>query len=101
MLLEYRLRLKSKSRIEVGRNLILMVSGRATRGHTGMTKAIFFDREPIATDIAENPIANDLCFVLQRANRIISRGADSALRATGLTAEQTLLLAAIAEAGVP
>lgn len=78
-----------------------MVSERAVRGHTGMTKTIFFDREPIATDIPEIPIANDLCFVLQRANRIISRGADSALRATGLTAEQTLLLAAIAEAGSP
>lgn len=66
-----------------------------------MTKTIVFDREPMAIDIAESIIAADLCFVLQRANRVISRGADSALRATGLTVEQTLLLAAIAEAGSP
>lgn len=44
-------------------------------------------------------IDNDLCFVLQRASRIISRGADDALRSTGLTVEQTILLLAIGQAG--
>jgi DNA-binding MarR family transcriptional regulator len=100
MLLDNRSRSKSKSHIEVKRNLILMVSERAVRGHTGMTKTIFFDREPIATDIPEIPIAT--IYALYFSGPIaLFRAALTLLRATGLTAEQTLLLAAIAEAGSP
>lgn len=66
-----------------------------------MAKPILLNQRSLTTDIAEIPISDDLCFVLQRANRVISRGADSALRAAGLTGEQTLLLAAIAEAVSP
>lgn len=36
-------------------------------------------------------IDNHVCFVVQRASRIISRSADNALRSTGLTVEQTIL----------
>jgi DNA-binding MarR family transcriptional regulator len=60
-----------------------------------------FDREMVRTEIAKSPIDNDLCFVVQQANRLITRRADAALRTTGLTAEQTLLLSAIGEAGSP
>jgi DNA-binding MarR family transcriptional regulator len=58
------------------------------------------DRESIEDEITNSPLAEDLCFVLQ-AHRVISRRVDTSLRATGLTAEQSLLLAAIAEAGSP
>jgi hypothetical protein len=93
MLLDNRSRSKSKSHIEVKRNLILMVSERAVRGHTGMTKTISFDREPIATDIPEIPIAT--IYALYFSGPIaLFRAALTLLRATGLTAEQTLLLAA-------
>ncbi len=51
--------------------------------------------------MVENPLAGDLCFAVQRTNRIISRQVNDALRSTGLTAEQIFLLAAIGEAGSP
>lgn len=51
--------------------------------------------------MAAGNVDADLCFVVQRANRTISRGADTALRTVGVTAGQTLLMAAIAEAGSP
>lgn len=47
----------------------------------------------------ENPLAGNLCFAMQRTNRIISRQINDALRSTGLTAEQIFLLTAINEAG--
>lgn len=51
--------------------------------------------------IVENPLAGDLCFAVQRTNRIISRQVNDALCSIGLTAEQIFLLAAIGEAGSP
>lgn len=66
-----------------------------------MAKPAFSDRGSIDNGITGSPIDNDLCFVLQRAHRVMSRRAGTALRAAGLTAEQTLLLAAIAEASSP
>lgn len=51
--------------------------------------------------MVENQLAGDLCFAVQRTNRIISRQVNDALRSTGLTAEQIFLLAAIGEAGCP
>ena len=78
MLLDNRSRSKSKSHIEVKRNLILMVSERAVRGHTGMTKTIFFDREPIATDIPEIPIATIYALYFSGPIALFRCGADSA-----------------------
>ncbi|MEN0119233.1 MAG: MarR family transcriptional regulator [Agrobacterium cavarae] len=59
------------------------------------------DRGSIKAGMVENPLAWDLCFAVQRTNRIISRQVNEALRSTGLTAEQIFLLAAIGEAGSP
>ncbi|MQB39033.1 MarR family transcriptional regulator [Agrobacterium tumefaciens] len=59
------------------------------------------DRGSIKAEMVENPLAWDLCFAVQRTNRIISRQVNEALRSTGLTAEQIFLLAAIGEAGSP
>jgi DNA-binding MarR family transcriptional regulator len=66
-----------------------------------MAKPAFSDRRSIKNEPVNGPLAEDLCFVLQRTHRVISRRADTALRATGLTGEQSLLLAAIAEASSP
>lgn len=59
------------------------------------------DQGSIKAEMVENPLAGDLCFAVQRTNRIISRQINDALRSTGLTAEQIFLLAAIGEAGSP
>lgn len=91
MPLDNRFHLTSKAHIEVIRNPKLRVVDLSWELNNN-DETIGFDQELI-------PIANDLCFVLHRANRVTSRGADAALRATGLTAKQTLLLAAIAEVG--
>ncbi|MGL4094294.1 MarR family winged helix-turn-helix transcriptional regulator [Agrobacterium cavarae] len=66
-----------------------------------MFKTDVTDQGSITAELVENPLAGDLCFAVQRINRIISRKADDALRSTGITAEQMLLLAAIGEAGSP
>ena len=55
----------------------------------------------IKAEMVENPLVGNLCFAVQRTNRIISRQINDALRSTGLTAEQIFLLAAIGEAGSP
>ncbi|QPB23844.1 winged helix-turn-helix transcriptional regulator (plasmid) [Rhizobium sp. 007] len=93
--------MKSKSHIEFIRNLTIYCTDVDTGSWTRTSKPKSFGRERIKSEITEHPIDNDLCFVLQRANRVVSRRADAALRAAGLTAEQTLLLAAIAEAASP
>ena len=59
------------------------------------------DQGSIKAEMAENLLTGNLCFVVQRTNRIISREVNDALRSTGLTAEQIFLLAAINEAGSP
>ncbi len=59
------------------------------------------DQGSIKAEMVENPLAGNLCFAVQRTNRIISRQINDALRSTGLTAEQIFLLAAIGEAGSP
>ncbi|WP_105383458.1 MarR family winged helix-turn-helix transcriptional regulator [Neorhizobium alkalisoli] len=66
-----------------------------------MSKPTSSGRESIRDEATNSPVAENLCFVLQRTYRAISRRADTTLRAAGLTAEQSLLLAAIAEAGSP
>jgi DNA-binding MarR family transcriptional regulator len=66
-----------------------------------MSRPVSSDRGSSEDEIIDGSLADDLCFVLQRTSRVISRRVDTALRATGLTAEQSLLLAAIAEAGSP
>lgn len=66
-----------------------------------MFKIHVSDRGSIKAEMVENPLAGDLCFAVQRTNRIISRQVNEALRSTGLTAEQIFLLAAIGEAGSP
>lgn len=66
-----------------------------------MFKIHVSDRGSIKAEMVENPLAWDLCFAVQRTNRIISRQVNEALRSTGLTAEQIFLLAAIGEAGSP
>ena len=76
-----------------------MASDHVIRANAAMTELHYFERGSEPRDLAGLTIANDLCFVVQRANRIISRGSDTALRSTGLTTEQTLLLSAIAQAG--
>ncbi|QXC47889.1 winged helix DNA-binding protein [Agrobacterium salinitolerans] len=66
-----------------------------------MFKIHVSDQGSIKAEMVENPLAGDLCFAVQRTNRIISRQVNDALRSTGLTAEQIFLLAAIGEAGSP
>ncbi|MGP4673916.1 MarR family winged helix-turn-helix transcriptional regulator [Agrobacterium salinitolerans] len=66
-----------------------------------MFKTHVSDQGSIKAEMVENPLAGDLCFAVQRTNRIISRQINDALRSTGLTAEQIFLLAAIGEAGSP
>lgn len=66
-----------------------------------MSRPVSSDRGSSEDEIIDGSLADDLCFVLQRTSRVISRRVDTALRATGLTAEQSLLLTAIAEAGSP
>jgi DNA-binding MarR family transcriptional regulator len=78
-----------------------MVQTLAIRGRIKMSKPASSDRGSIEDEITNRPLEEDLCFVLQRTYRVISRRVDTALRATGLTAEQSLLLAAIAETGSP
>ncbi|MFH1806804.1 MAG: MarR family transcriptional regulator [Pseudomonadota bacterium] len=43
--------------------------------------------------------SNRFCFVLERANRVISRRLNGALRPTGLTSRQLVILGTIAEHG--
>lgn len=59
------------------------------------------DQGSIKAEMVENLLTGNLCFAVQRTNRIISRQINDALRSTGLTAEQIFLLAAIGEAGSP
>ncbi|MGV2113900.1 MarR family winged helix-turn-helix transcriptional regulator [Agrobacterium salinitolerans] len=66
-----------------------------------MFKTHVSDQGSIKAEMVENQLAGDLCFAVQRTNRIISRQVKDALRSIGLTAEQIFLLAAIGEAGSP
>ncbi|MBB2908709.1 DNA-binding MarR family transcriptional regulator [Rhizobium sp. RAS22] len=66
-----------------------------------MFKTHVSDQGSIKAEMVENPLVGNLCFAVQRTNRIISRQINDALRSTGLTAEQIFLLAAIGEAGSP
>lgn len=66
-----------------------------------MFKTHVSDQGSIKAEMVENPLAGNLCFAVQRTNRIISRQINDALRSIGLTAEQIFLLSAIGEAGSP